>query len=48
VPETRSAKTADGVHIAYQVSGRGFIDLIEVVNGTTFISSQDPRINYLP
>ena len=36
VPETRYAKTSDGVHIAYQISGEGPIDLIEVVNGTNF------------
>ena len=28
VPETRSAKTADGVHIAYQVVGMGPVDLV--------------------
>ncbi len=27
-PETRSAKTADGVHIAYQVIGEGLLDLV--------------------
>jgi class 3 adenylate cyclase len=28
IPETRYAVTSDGVHIAYQVSGRGAIDLL--------------------
>ena len=30
MPETRYAKTADGVHIAYQVVGNGPIDLVYV------------------
>jgi hypothetical protein len=30
LPETRYAKTADGVHIAYQVIGNGPIDLLLV------------------
>ena len=30
VPETRYARTADGVHIAYQVLGDGPIDLVHV------------------
>ena len=30
VPETRYAKTADGVHIAYQVRGNGPVDLVYV------------------
>ena len=30
IPETRYAKTADGVHIAYQVVGDGPIDLVYV------------------
>ena len=29
-PETRYAKTADGVHIAYQVAGGGPLDLVYV------------------
>ena len=28
VPETRYAKTVDGVHIAYQVVGDGPIDMV--------------------
>ena len=30
VPETKYAKTADGVHIAYQVCGSGPLDLVLV------------------
>ena len=30
MPETRYAKTRDGVHIAYQVVGTGPIDLLRV------------------
>jgi hypothetical protein len=32
VPETRYAKTADGVHIAYQLLGDGPVDLVYVMN----------------
>jgi len=28
IPETRYAKTADGVHIGYQVIGEGPVDLV--------------------
>ena len=35
VPETRYTKTADGVHIAYQVIGEGPIDLVWVMGWTT-------------
>ncbi len=31
IPETRYAKTADGVHIAYQVQGEGPVDLVYVM-----------------
>jgi hypothetical protein len=31
IPETRYAKTADGVHIAYQVLGDGPVDLMWIV-----------------
>jgi class 3 adenylate cyclase/alpha-beta hydrolase superfamily lysophospholipase len=34
VPETRYAKTTDGVHIAYQVRGRGPIDLVLIMGYT--------------
>ncbi len=33
IPETRYAKTADGVHIAYQVLGEGPVDLLVVATG---------------
>ena len=33
VPETRYAKTSDGVHIAYQVAGGGAVDLVLVASG---------------
>ena len=32
IPETRYAKTADGVHIAYQVAGEGAVDLVVVAS----------------
>jgi hypothetical protein len=31
IPETRYAKTADGVHIAYQARGEGSVDLVYVM-----------------
>ena len=34
-PETRYAKTADGVHIAYQVHGQGPIDLVYIFGFAT-------------
>ena len=36
-PETRYAKTADGVHIAYQVFGDGPIDILFVLGWVTHI-----------
>jgi pimeloyl-ACP methyl ester carboxylesterase len=36
-PETRYAKTADGVHIAYQVLGGGPVDMVFVVGWTSHI-----------
>jgi pimeloyl-ACP methyl ester carboxylesterase len=36
-PETRYAKTADGVHIAYQVVGDGPVDMVFVMGWTTHI-----------
>ena len=33
IPETRYAKTSDGVHIAYQVAGHGATDLVLVATG---------------
>jgi pimeloyl-ACP methyl ester carboxylesterase/class 3 adenylate cyclase len=37
VPETRYAKTADGVHIAYQVVGTGPVDMVFVMGWVTNI-----------
>ena len=37
IPETRYAKTADGVHVAYQVLGDGPVDLIFVLGWVTHI-----------
>jgi len=37
VPETRYAKTADGVHIAYQTVGDGPVDIAFVVGWTSHI-----------
>jgi class 3 adenylate cyclase/pimeloyl-ACP methyl ester carboxylesterase len=37
IPETRYAKTADGVHIAYQVLGEGPVDLVYVGPGVTHL-----------
>ncbi|HEY7477684.1 MAG TPA: adenylate/guanylate cyclase domain-containing protein [Actinomycetota bacterium] len=46
VPETRYAKTADGVHIAYQVLGDGPIDVLFVLGWLTHIERlwEEPRI----
>ncbi len=37
IPETRYAKTADGVHIAYQTVGTGPVDIVFVMAWTTHI-----------
>jgi pimeloyl-ACP methyl ester carboxylesterase len=37
-PETRYAKTADGAYIAYQVTGEGPIDIIELSSGAVSLS----------
>jgi len=39
VPETRYAKTADGVHIAYQVVGEGPVDMVFVMGWTTNVAA---------
>jgi pimeloyl-ACP methyl ester carboxylesterase len=46
VPETRYAKTVDGVHIAYQAFGAGPIDLLFVLGWVTHIERMwvEPRI----
>ena len=38
-PETRYAKTADGVHIAYQVLGDGPVDMVFVMGWVTNIEA---------
>jgi pimeloyl-ACP methyl ester carboxylesterase len=45
-PQTRYARTADGVHIAYQVHGEGQIDLLMVLPWTTNIEAlwEEPSI----
>jgi pimeloyl-ACP methyl ester carboxylesterase len=37
VPETRYAKTGDGVHIAYQVAGEGPLDVVFLSLGATHV-----------
>ena len=39
VPQTRYARTADGVHIAYHVVGSGPVDLVVVIGWTTNIEA---------
>ncbi len=45
-PETRYAKTADGVHVAYQVFGDGPVDLLFVLGWVTHIERMwdQPRV----
>jgi pimeloyl-ACP methyl ester carboxylesterase len=45
-PQTRYAKTVDGVHVAYQVFGNGPIDLLFVLGWLTHIERlwEEPRI----
>jgi hypothetical protein len=35
-PDTRYARAADGLHIAFQVSGEGPLDIVEIGDGTLF------------
>ena len=46
IPETRYAKTGDGVHIAYQVVGDGPVDLVFVIGWTSNIEAlwEEPEI----
>ena len=46
IPETRYAKTADGVHIAFQVFGDGPIDILFVLGWMTHIERMwaEPRV----
>ena len=39
IPETRYAKTVDGVHIAYQVVGSGAVDIVAAIGWTTNIEA---------
>jgi class 3 adenylate cyclase len=45
IPETRYAKTADGVHIAYQVFGDGPVDILFVLGWVTHVEQMwtEPR-----
>ena len=45
-PETRYAKTADGVHIAYQARGEGSVDMVYVMQYANNIEVvvEDPRM----
>ena len=45
VPETRYAKTADGIHIAYQVFGDGPVDILFVMGWVTHVEQMwtEPR-----
>jgi pimeloyl-ACP methyl ester carboxylesterase/class 3 adenylate cyclase len=45
-PETRYAKTADGVHIAYQVVGDGPVDLVFVMGWTSNVEAmwEEPNL----
>ena len=36
IPETRYAKTADGVHVAYQVLGTGAVDMVDWVEAIPY------------
>jgi pimeloyl-ACP methyl ester carboxylesterase len=46
IPETLYAKTADGVHIAYQVRGDGPVDLVHVMGfAANFeVELEEPRV----
>ena len=46
VPETRYAKTADGVHIGYQAIGEGPVDLVWVIGWTSNIEAiwEEPNL----
>ena len=46
VPETRYAKTADGVHVAYQVVGDGPVDLVFVMGWTSNIEAMWEEPNF--
>ena len=46
VPETRYAKTADGVHIAYQVAGDGPVDMVFVMGWVTNLEAMWDEPNF--
>ena len=39
IPQTRYAKTADGIHVAYQVVGEGSVDLVFVIGWTSNVEA---------
>jgi pimeloyl-ACP methyl ester carboxylesterase/class 3 adenylate cyclase len=45
-PETRYAKTADGVHVAYQVVGEGPVDMVFVMGWVTNIEAMWDEPNF--
>ena len=46
VPQTRYAKTGEGVHIAYQVIGEGPLDLVWVMGWTSNVEAiwEEPNL----
>ena len=46
VPQTRYAKTGEGVHIAYQVLGEGPVDLVWVMGWTSNVEAiwEEPNL----
>ena len=46
LPETRYAKTADGVHIAYQVVGDGPVDVVWVMGWTSNVEAMWEEPNF--
>ena len=46
IPETHYAKTADGVHVAYQVAGEGPVDLVFVMGWATNIEAMWDEPNF--
>ena len=47
-PETRYAKAADGVHVAYQVVGDGLVDMVFVMGWVTTIAPRPTRSGRSP
>ena len=46
VPETRYAKTADGVHVAYHAFGDGPVDILFVLGWVTHLERQWSEHHY--